>query len=86
MNKSAYVRARVEPELKIQAETVFSELGLTPSQVINMLYTQVSKNHEIPLAMHIPNAETKQAIKEARAGKGLLKGKNIDDFFNELGN
>lgn len=84
MNKSAYIRARIEPDLKNQAEAVFHELGLTPSQVITMLYKQVSRNHEIPLAMHIPNAETVKAIKEARAGVGVLKGKDIDSFFDEL--
>ena len=48
MSKSAYIRVRIEAELKMQAEEVFSELGLTPSQVITMFYRQVARTREIP--------------------------------------
>ncbi len=65
MSKSAYVRARIEPELKMQAEVIFNEFGLTATQVITMLYKQVSRKHEIPLELSLPNKETAKAINDS---------------------
>lgn len=59
VSKSAYIRVRIEPELKIQAEAIFKEFGVTATQVITMLYKQVLRNHEI-------SQEIARAIKEAR--------------------
>ena len=39
--KSANVLARVEPEIKEQAESIMSQLGLPASVVINALYKQI---------------------------------------------
>lgn len=85
MSKTAYVRARIEPDLKIGAEAIFNEFGMTPTQVITMLYKQVLRKHEIPLDLNLPNEETVKAIQEARNGKGLVAYKDIDDMFDKLG-
>lgn len=85
MSKSAYVRARIEPELKSGAEAIFNELGVTPTQVITMLYKQVLRNHEIPIDLRLPNKETAKAIEEARKGEGIVKCKDVNDMFNQLG-
>jgi len=85
MSKSAYVRARIEPDLKIGVEAIFSEFGVTPTQVITMLYKQVLRNHEIPIDLSLPNRETAKAIEEARNGEGIVKCKDVDDLFNQLG-
>lgn len=34
---------------------------------------------------HIPNKETVKAIKDARAGKGVVKGKRAEAFSKKLG-
>ena len=39
--KSANILARVEPEVKEQAEEILSKLGIPASVVINMLYKQI---------------------------------------------
>ena len=85
MGKTVFIEVKIEPDIKDQAEAVFALLGLTPSQVITMLYSHVSKYREIPLAMDIPNFETLKAINEARAGVGVMKGKDIDNFFTKHG-
>jgi DNA-damage-inducible protein J len=85
MSKSAYVRARIEPDLKMEAEAIFSEFGVTATQVITMLYKQVSRKHEIPLDLSLPNKETAKAINEARKGEGIVRCKNADDMFDKLG-
>ena len=83
--KTEYIRARVEPHLKAEVHHVFDELGLTPSQAINIFYKMVVREHGLPFDMHIPNAETEKAIKEARQRKGVKSFKNMEDLFKDLG-
>lgn len=84
MTKAAFIRARVEPELKTVAEHVLQELGITPTQAITMLYKRIAREHEWPLELKIPNTKTARAIKEARQGKGITTFKNIDDLIKKL--
>ncbi len=39
--KTANVLARVEPEVKEEAESILNQLGIPASVVINMLYKQI---------------------------------------------
>ena len=41
MNKSAMIRARVDPGLKDEVEDVFEQLGLSATQAITLFYQQV---------------------------------------------
>ena len=84
MRKEAFIRARIELQLKVDAEAIFSEFGVTPTQVITMLYKQVQRKHELPFDLHIPNKETARAIREARQRKGIVKCKDANDFFDKL--
>lgn len=85
MPKTAYIRARVDSELKTEVEAIFKELGVSTSQVLTMLYRQIQRAHEIPLSLHVPNKETAKAIKETRIGKNVVKCKNIHELFEQLG-
>jgi DNA-damage-inducible protein J len=84
MTKAAFIRARVEPKLKAVAEDVLSQLGITPTQAITMLYSRIAREHEWPLELKIPNAKTARAIKEARKGKGVTLCKDADDLIKKL--
>lgn len=52
--KSANVLARVEPEVKEQAESIMSKLGVPASVVINMLYKQIILTKSIPFSLSLP--------------------------------
>jgi len=52
--KSANVLARVEPEVKEQAESIMSKLGLPASVVINALYKQIIITKSIPFSLSLP--------------------------------
>ena len=52
--KSANVLARVEPEVKEQAESIMSQLGLPASVVINALYKQIIITKSIPFSLSLP--------------------------------
>lgn len=52
--KSANVLARIEPEIKEQAESIMSKLGLPASVVINALYKQIIMTKSIPFSLSLP--------------------------------
>jgi DNA-damage-inducible protein J len=84
MSKAAFIRARVEPKLKVTAEHVLNALGITPTQAITMLYSRIAREHEWPLELKIPNAKTARVIKEARKGKGITVCKDVNELFKKL--
>ena len=73
MAKTEMIRARVEPALKSQVEKNFSELGLSPTEAIRLFYTQVTLHRGLPFTVKIPNAETIEALRQARTGEGLTE-------------
>ena len=78
MTKSQMIRARVEPELKQEAETVFSRLGLSTTQAITLFYKQVTLQQGLPFAVKIPNAETRKALQDAHDGEDLTEHESLD--------
>lgn len=55
MANTATVYARIEPELKTDVEGILSQLGLTPSAVIQMLYSQIKLTKGIPFEIKLPS-------------------------------
>ncbi len=53
--KDAVVRARVEPRLKEDAETVFETLGISTTEAIRMFLTQVRMRRGLPFPVEIPS-------------------------------
>jgi DNA-damage-inducible protein J len=47
--KSANLYARIEPEVKQQAEDILSALGISASNAINMFYKQIILQKGLPL-------------------------------------
>lgn len=84
MQKTEYIRARVEPSLKHNAEEVFKELGLSTTEAITLFYKQVAIKKGLPFPLKIPNSLTKKAIIQAERRKGLKSVNSIDTLFQEL--
>ena len=78
MAKSETIRARIEPELKQEAETVFSRLGLSTTQAITLFYKQVILQQGLPFAVKIPNADTRKALQDAYDGEDLAEYEGLD--------
>jgi DNA-damage-inducible protein J len=85
MNKSAVVRARIEPDLKVAAEKILDALGISPSQAILMLYKNIASRHEWPLELKVPNSVTVDTFNDTDNVKNLVKTKDTADMFNKLG-
>ena len=52
--KTATVLARVDPELKEEAEEILDRLGIPTSLLINMLYKQIVMTKSIPFGLSRP--------------------------------
>ena len=89
MPKTGTVHARIDVELKNTAEALLGDLGLTPTDAINIYYRQIVFNQGIPFKLAKPryNRETEEAILEARnmlADPNLKTFSNLDEMFAEL--
>ena len=80
MAKTATIRARIEPQLKLQAEELFSQLGLSVTQAITLFYKQVTLQKGLPFSVKIPNTETLQALRQARDGEGLTEYASLEEL------
>ena len=83
--KSANVLARVEPEVKEQAEEILSKLGIPASVVINMLYKQIIMTRSIPFSLSLPKEPvTLDSITTSEFNSimetGLSQAKNDDSL------
>ena len=93
--KSSNVAARVEPEIKEQAEAILAQLGISASNGINMFYRQVILWRGLPFRPSVPasrplsldemtreefDARMARGLSQARAGEGVP----ADDFFASL--
>ncbi len=80
MAKTEMIRARVEPELKREAEDLFSALGLSTTEAITLFYKQVTLHQGLPFAVRIPNEETVEALEQARKRDGLTEYASLDEL------
>ena len=54
MAKSANLYARIEPEVKEEAERILTVLGIPASNAINMFYKQIILQKGLPFEVKIP--------------------------------
>lgn len=94
MAKSSNVMARVEPEIKEQAESILSQLGLPVSVLINSLYRQIIMRGGVPFSMTVPshaisrdtmsdadfNAMMSVGLQQAKANESI----SLNDAINDL--
>ena len=80
MAKTEMIRARVEPDLKREAEELFSELGLSATEAITLFYKQVTMHRGLPFDVRVPTAETVEALQQVRDGVGLTGYASVEDL------
>jgi DNA-damage-inducible protein J len=68
MSANAVVRARIDERIKEDASAVLAAMGLTVSDAFRILLTRVAREKSLPFDLLVPNAETIEAMKEARRG------------------
>jgi DNA-damage-inducible protein J len=80
------VTARIDPELKSEAEGIFKAIGLRTSEAIRLFLQQCVNTGGLPFQPQTkqPNTETLAAIKELE-NCGGKKFDNTDEFYKDLG-
>lgn len=93
--KSANLYARIEPELKEQAESILSTLGISSSNAINMFYRQIVLKGGIPFELKVPsekvinmnnlseeqlNTELEKGYSDIKAGRTKPASKVFEDI------
>jgi len=97
MADTAAVSVQIDPELKKKAESILSQLGITPSSAIQMLYSQVVLSGGLPFQPSLPgrrptaiggmtreqlDAEIAKGVESFRNGK-IYTEEEMDVIFAE---
>ena len=100
MAKSANLYARIEPELKEQAESILAALGIPASNAITMFYKQIILQRGMPFEVKLPaarpldvstltdeqlNAELEKGFADITAGRTRPAKHVFDDIRRDYG-
>ena len=82
--KTANVTARIQPNIKEQAEAILDRLGIPVSVFIDMTYRQVIMRDGVPFSLDIPDKlVTRDSITQAEFDTmmqtGLAQAKKLDN-------
>ena len=95
MANTTAVYARIDTDLKENAEDILSKLGITPTSAIQMFYSQIVLRQGIPFEVKLPalaptatgslskeqfDAELQKGVDSLKNGKGLT----ADDVDKQL--
>ena len=77
------VRARIDQQIKDEAGAVLASIGLTASDAFRMMMMRIAAEKRLPFEPLVPNAETIEAMKAARAGDLVTVG-GVDDLMSDV--
>ena len=85
MANTSAVYARIDTNLKNNAENILSQLGISPSSAIQMLYSQIVLKQGIPFDLKLPSSKplavgamTREELNtELRKGVDSIKAGNV---------
>ena len=83
MAATAVVRARIDEKTKRKATKALKKIGLSVSDVIRLTMVRIAEEKTFPLDLHIPNAESREAIRELAEGKGQ-RFATVEEFMADL--
>ncbi len=79
--KTAVIHARIEPQIKRQAEGVLHNLGISPTEAIRIFYKQITLRQGLPFAVAMPNECTAATLQKSRRGEDVQEFESIDSMF-----
>ena len=99
MAKSANLYARIEPDLKEQAENILTALGIPASNAITMFYKQIILQNGLPFEVKLPkhpldvshmaatqlDAELEKGYEDAKAGRTIPMEQAFANVRKEFG-
>lgn len=99
MAKSANLYARIEPEVKEEAEAILNALGITASNAITMFYKQIILQKGLPFEVKLPehpldvsrmtaaqlNEELEKGYADMLAGRAIPMAQAFENIRKEYG-
>ncbi|MCR5652554.1 MAG: type II toxin-antitoxin system RelB/DinJ family antitoxin [Ruminococcus sp.] len=91
--KTANVTARVQPEIKKQAEAVLEKIGIPVSVLIDTLYRQIIMTGSVPYSLSVPKIPTLDSMSEEQFDAMMQKGYDeakagiglpVDEAFDKI--
>ena len=78
------VRFRIDSATKIKAAEALDSMGLTISDAMRITLRRIGEEGRLPFDVEIPNARTRQAIRDLREGK-TTRFKSAEEALKDLG-
>lgn len=85
MAATAFVRARIDENLKDQATEILATMGLTVSDFVRIGLTKVVHEQGLPFEMRVPNKLTAKTLAKSDRGEDLHRFDSADALFKDLG-
>ena len=85
--KDSYIRFKVDPALKAEAQQIAEDIGMSLSTLISVYLKRVVADRAIPFPLTAPdrpNVCTREAIAELRSGRAE-RFDNAEDALKSLG-
>lgn len=80
--KTAFIRTRIEPRVKRDAERVLHAIGMDMTSAVNIFLTQVSLQKGLPFPVNIPNKTTIKALREPV--EKMRHYHDVDEMFADI--
>lgn len=80
---NAVVRAHIDEHVKEEAAAILNAAGLTISDAFRMMLIRTVADKALPFDPLVPNAETIEAMEEARGGN-LPRVNTVEELLEEL--
>ena len=84
--QSSMLHIRVDDNTKEQATEALASMGMSVSDAVRLFLHRVVADQAFPIELKVPNAETRLALKEARAKIVARRSRfeNADALFDDL--
>jgi len=82
--KSATVRARLEPNLKKDTELILEQPGITTTEAIRLFFKQIQLHRGLPFDLKLPDEATRQALEDTQSRQKLSSYSSAQELFKDL--
>ena len=82
--KTGYITARIDESLKIQGDKILRKVGVTPTDLMTMVYHQVVLRGGVPFDVRLPNKSTRKAMRELDDGNGERYDEPTGEAFDKM--
>lgn len=75
---------RIDAAAKQKAYAVLHQIGLKPTEAVNMFMHHIALYGELPFKPGIPNAQTRAAMRESDARENQTRYESVDAMFQGI--